>query len=117
MVTQTPSTSTATAPQPNAAVMVPNNHRFLIPGDTVRRAIEDLPPEPRDPILWFYGWCRKADLSKPDLGQVLKKPDGGGFYSTDSIVQLLTGGRIRKSCCDDKFRPPTGTADMVDGHR
>ena len=117
MVTQTPSTSTATAPQPNAAVMVPNNHRFLIPGDTVRRAIEDLPPEQRDPILWFYGWCRKADLSKPDLGQVLKKPDGGGFYSTDSIVQLLTGGRIRRGENIDPMLDAIANLRKVEEHR
>jgi DNA transposition AAA+ family ATPase len=76
--------------------MVPNNRRFAIPGDQIRRAIADLPTEQFDLVWWFAGWCRRQDLTRPELGRILKKPGGGGYYSHDSVIQLLTGGRIRR---------------------
>ena len=90
----TPSTIQApVAPGDHVAII--NNRAFLIPGDIVRKAIEDLPNEQRDLVLWFYSWCRKNDFAKSDMSTILKKGDGG-YYSYDSIYQLLTGGRIRR---------------------
>ena len=109
-------TPSETTPAASNIVLV-NNRRFLIPGDVVRRATEDLPPEQRDPVIWFHQWCRKADLSKADLGHVLKKPDGGGFYSPDSIVQLLTGGRIRRGENIDPMLDAISNLRKVEEHR
>lgn len=78
------------------AVTASNTRRFNIPGDQVKAAIADLPTDQASLIWWFSGWCRKADLSRAELGTVLKKPGGGGYYSHDSIIQLLGGGRIRR---------------------
>jgi DNA transposition AAA+ family ATPase len=89
-------TPTATLQQAPPALSTNNHRRFNIPGDQIKRAIEDLPTEQSETIWWFAQWCRKNDLSRPELGTVLKKPGGGGFYSHDSIVQLFTGGRIRR---------------------
>ena len=75
--------------------MVSNTRRFNIPGDRIRTAIADLPPEQRESIWWFAQWCRKHDLGAEQLGKALKKPSGE-YYSKDSIIQLLTGGRIRR---------------------
>lgn len=77
-------------------VQAANTRRWNIPGDQVKTAIADLPTEQASLVWWFFGWCRKQDLSRAELGQTLKKPGGGGFYSHDSIIQLLTGGRIRR---------------------
>lgn len=98
-------------------VMVPNNKRFNIPGDQIRKAIEDLPNDQRDVILWFYQWCRKLDLSRSELGNVLKKPGGGGFYSQDSIIQLLTGGRIRRGENIDPLLEAITALRKVEDHR
>ena len=76
-------------------VMVHHNLLFNIPGDKVKLACQDLPAQQAHIIWWFYQWCRKHDFSRSALGTVLKKI-GGGFYSPDSIVQLLTGGRARR---------------------
>ncbi len=88
MVTQSPSAE-------SEKVTSLGQHRFTIAGDTVRRSIQDLPKDQQEPIIWFHGWCCKFIRGKTGLGQTLKKPSGD-FYSVDSIVQLLTGGRIRR---------------------
>ncbi|MEI6654771.1 MAG: AAA family ATPase [Verrucomicrobiota bacterium] len=85
----------ATTTASERRVMVHHNVLFNIPGDKVKLACQDLPPEQAHVIWWFYQWCRKHDFSRASLGTVLKKI-GGGFYSPDSIVQLLTGGRARR---------------------
>ncbi len=69
---------------------------FKIPGDVVSKAIAHLPEEQRDLIWWLYEHCRQRDLSKAELNRLLKKPVGNGYYAEDTIVQLLTGIRLRK---------------------
>lgn len=70
-------------------------NRFRIAGDTVRTAIADLPEDQKSTVWWFAQWIGRNITTKADLGSVLKK-DSGSFYSDDSIIQLLTGGRIRR---------------------
>ena len=115
MVEQTNTTEALTVHQ-GEHVMVSNNQRMLIPGDRVRKAIEDLPNEQRDLVWWFYQWSRKFDLSKSDLGMVLKKTDGG-YYSYDSIYQLLTGGRIRRGENIDPLIDAIESLRRVEDHR
>lgn len=84
------------APPSAEAVTSPAARRFNIPGDQVKAAISDLPSDQAGLIWWYFGFCSKANLSRSELGETLKKPGGGGYYSHDSIIQLLTGGRIRR---------------------
>jgi len=116
MVTHT-NTLPAPASHDAQTVMVPNNRKFTIPGDQIRKAIEDLPNEQRDLIWWFSQWCRKNDFTRKELGGVLKKPGGGGFYSDDSIIQLLTGGRIRRGENIDALLEAITALRKVEDHR
>lgn len=68
---------------------------FRIPADVVNRATQELEEEPRLLIRWLHGYCHKHDLNRTKLGALLKKPSGG-FYSVDSVIQLLNGDRIKK---------------------
>jgi hypothetical protein len=104
MVTQ----PTATDP---TTVIVPNNRRWSIPGDQIRRATSDLPKDQADLIWWFAGWCREQDLTRQELGKLLKKTGTNEYYSTDSIVQLLTGGRARRG---ENIQP---VLDAIEGFR
>lgn len=83
----------ATAPQ---VVMRPNNSGFKIPADQIRTAIQDLPDDQRELVWWFSQWAKRNDLNREALGKVLRKPGTKDLYSSDSIIQLLTGGRIRR---------------------
>jgi DNA transposition AAA+ family ATPase len=76
--------------------MKPNNSGFQIPADRIRLAIQDLPDEQRELVWWFSQWCRRNDLNREALGRILRKPGSAEYYSADSILQLLTGGRIRR---------------------
>lgn len=78
-----------------------NNHNIGIhggipAGDITRQAAEALPEEDRRMVLWFADWCRSQRFTRSALGTVLKKPGTLEFYSSDSICQLLNGGRIRR---------------------
>lgn len=112
--TATAETATDRSPQ---TVMVPNNRRFTIPGDQIRKAIQDLPAEQRESIWWFSQWCRKHDFNRTELGSVLKKTNGGGYYSQDSIVQLLTGGRVRRGENIDPLLESIAALRKVEDHR
>ena len=79
-----------------APALNPAGAKMRIPGNRVMDAIKDLPPEEHDAIWWFYSWCKKYDIGGAELGSLLRKPNGTDYYSTDSIVQLISGGRIRR---------------------
>ena len=118
MITPAQAPDTAiTASRDYQNVMMPNNRRFSIPGDQVRKAIEDLPNEQRDIVWWYYKWCHKHDFTRLELGATLKKPGGAGFYSHDSIIQLLTGGRIRRGENIDPLLDAIVALRKVEEHR
>lgn len=118
MVTTTPIQAAAqTATRSTSDQVTVNvNRAFLIPGDIVRKATEDLPNEQRETILWFYAWCRKNDPARGDLGSLLKKGDGS-YYSYDSIYQLLTGGRIRRGENIDPLLDAIESLRKIEDHR
>ncbi|CAN5548138.1 hypothetical protein BH09VER1_BH09VER1_24820 [soil metagenome] len=66
--------------------------RFRIAGDIINKALAELPEDNRAAIKWFVGYCRARDLSPSQMSTLLKK-ETGGFYSWDSIYQLITGRR------------------------
>jgi len=72
------------------------NHKFKLAADVIQKTCADLPDDDRSDVLWFGNYCRRKDFSKTELGTVLRKPGSTEHYSSDSIVQLLTGGRIRR---------------------
>lgn len=82
-------------PEAPAVAGTPGFRGFNIRGDTIKAAIADLPDDQRELVWWFSQWAAAKNLSRAELGTVLKKPNGD-LYSTDSVVQLLTGGRIRR---------------------
>lgn len=92
--TQAPA-ATAKNREPHNA-MKPNNSGFRIAADQIRRAIQDLPDDQRELVWWFAQWCSRHDLNRDDLAKVLRNTKTKEFYSYDSIIQLLTGGRIRR---------------------
>ena len=94
MVTTATSAAPALSPEPD--MTLPKAKRFIIAYDTVRAATEDLPDEQQEKVRWFYQFCRRSNFSKTELEGVLKQPGSSKFYSSDSIVQLLTGGRMRR---------------------
>ena len=69
--------------------------KFRIAGDVVGRAIQELPDDERALVWWLYQFCYKRDFTSDEIGRLLKKPTGD-FYSGDSVVQLFSGGRIRR---------------------
>lgn len=73
-----------------------SGRKFRIAADVVSRAVSELPPEERAPIWWLYHFCIRRDFNKDELGKLLKKPNGTEFYSHDSIIQMFSGGRIRR---------------------
>jgi DNA transposition AAA+ family ATPase len=97
--TETPAAAAATGtrhkPEAPAVAGTPGFRGFNIRGDTIKAAIADLPDDQRDLVWWFAQWAGGRNLSRADLGTVLKKPSGD-YYSTDSVVQFLTGGRARR---------------------
>lgn len=95
----TASDNTIAAPQKDAApqqAAKSNNSGFNIPADRIRVAIQDLPDDQRDLVWWFGQWCQRHNLGRESLGRILRKPGSADYYSFDSIIQLLTGGRIRR---------------------
>lgn len=58
--------------------------------------ITPLPADQQDAIQWFSQWCERRSIPRSRMGSILKKPGTNAFYSADSIVQLLTGGRARR---------------------
>lgn len=85
--------------QPPSVASAPVNSagaKMRVPGNRVMEAIKDLPPDQHDAIWWFYSFIKKHDIGGAELGNLLRKPGGTDFYSTDSIVQLISGGRIRR---------------------
>ncbi|MCW1883984.1 AAA family ATPase [Luteolibacter flavescens] len=44
-------------------------------------------------VFWLDDYARTQDLDLEELGKRLKKPDGKGTYSRDSVYQFLTGRR------------------------
>lgn len=97
--------STTTPPAPEAATATGHVHapqrRYRIPTEKVRAGLASLPADQRDDVMWFHLHCMKADPGKEELGRMLRKPGGGGFYSADSISQLLTGFRASKGEATD----------------
>lgn len=83
---------------PDAAITIASgsqSRNFRIPADVVNKATQDLEEEQRLLIRWLHGHCHNNDLDRNQLGQLLKKP-AGGYYSVDSVLQLLKGDRVRK---------------------
>jgi len=70
--------------------------RFRVSGQTFKNAIADLPPAEQDTLWWLFQYCHTHDLGRDELGTLLKKPNGLEYYSPDSIIQLLGGGRLRR---------------------
>lgn len=70
--------------------------RFRISGAQVKEAIKDLPSDQYDALWWLSQYCHRHNLGKDQLGRLLKKPNSPEYYSADSIIQLLSGGRIRR---------------------
>jgi DNA transposition AAA+ family ATPase len=96
--------------------MRPNNSGFHVPADKVRVAIQDLPEDQRDLVWWFSQWCQRNNLGREALGKILRKP-GGDFYSFDSIIQLLTGGRIRRGENIEPMLDAIDSLRRVEGER
>ncbi len=92
----TPQAPAASAPASAAGQIHAPQRRYRIPTDKVRAGLQHLPEEQRDDIFWFHRHCMQADPDKEGLGRMLRKPGGTGFYSADSISQLLTGFRAEK---------------------
>lgn len=109
--TQTPTTD---APRIS---MKPNNSGFRIPSDQIRTAIQDLPDDQREHVWWFSQWCKRNDLNREALGKILRKPGSADFYSADSIIQLLTGGRIRRGENIEPMLDAISSLRKIEGER
>lgn len=72
------------------------SRQFKVPRDMVVKGTTILEDEPRDLILWLHDHCCQKDVSKDELSRLLKKPNGTGYYSENSVLQLLRGDRVRK---------------------
>jgi len=93
MVTASENTPSTTAT--TGSIHAPQR-RYRIPTEKVRAGLQSLPEEQRDDVFWFHRHCMQADPDKETLGRLLRKPGATGFYSADSISQLLTGFRAGK---------------------
>lgn len=91
-------TSTIT-PAPQTSLVPGRVHaaqrQYRMDGGKVREASRLMEDRHRDDFLWFDQYCRKIDADKDTLGKLLKKPEGG-YYTHDSVIQLLSGGRARR---------------------
>lgn len=58
--------------------------------------ITPLPADQQETIRWFSDYCDRRSIPRSRMGTLLKKPGTNAYYSADSIVQLLTGGRARR---------------------
>lgn len=110
-------TQETTTPAPASDRVVPlGQKRFSIAGDTVRKSVKDLDPAGQEAIVWFHGWCSRNIHGRTGLDRTLKKPDGT-FYSADSIVQLLTGGRMRRGENIEPLIAAIATFRKIEGER
>jgi hypothetical protein len=108
--------ASAAAPAQDQRIVPLGQKRFSIAGDTVRKAVTDLPEADREAIVWFHGWCARNIHGRTGLDRTLKKPDGG-FYSADSIVQLFTGGRMRRGENIEPLIAAIATFRKIEGER
>ena len=93
-----------TLEDPPAALLESNGHstqlstfdrtapRFNIGRDSLERAVSELPEDQRSALEKFWLYCNEHHVDRNKMRTLLKKPNGG-FYSTDSIYQALTGRR------------------------
>ena len=93
--TREPSKDTAAPNEKSEVVRHAHVRYFNIPANQLAKAVKDLPEEQAIPIRWLYQYCRQHNLGKSQIATLIKKPNGG-YYSYDSIYQLLTGGRTRR---------------------
>jgi hypothetical protein len=94
MVTDaTPTLDIAPTPGATEGTLAMNAVRFRIPGDTIQKAVHQLPDDQRTALLWFAGYCRSQNFGRDEMSTLLRKPNGD-YYSYDSIYQTLTGRRM-----------------------
>lgn len=96
MVTTSHATEAPVASEQTEAAIGHGGKRFRISGAVVKESIKDLPEDEQDAIWWLSQYCHTHNLGREKLNALLKKPNGGGYYSSDSITQLLSGGRTRR---------------------
>lgn len=70
--------------------------RFRIPGDTIAKAVANLPDHQRSLIKWAEGYCRSRNLSCEDFGNEIKQ-ENGRPYSGDSVYAVFTNRRDANS--------------------
>lgn len=87
-------TTIITAPEKPITSLGIKRH-YTLAGDVVRKAIVDLDEHPKELIWWLHTYCQEKNLDRQQLGSLIKK-GSGGYYSSDSVLQLLKGDRIRK---------------------
>lgn len=75
------------------AIQAMREVRFRIPADVINQGLEKAPDAEREALKWFAGHCRARNLGRDEISRLLKKPDGDGYYSYDSVYQTLTGRR------------------------
>lgn len=88
-----PAPKTTAERSPRHGIRKPDVVKFRIPANEVTPALAKLPEPHRVALRWLEGYCRDKDLTKDEIGRLLKKPTGEGYYSFDSIYQTLTGRR------------------------
>lgn len=77
--------------------------RFRIPGDIIHKATSDLPDNQRETLRWLAGYCRKNNLGRDEIGQLIKKPGSTDYYSYDQFYQVVTGRRTAAGVSIDPF--------------
>lgn len=115
LISDPPAASEAQAPTSDRVTPL-GRKNFSIAGDTVRKSVADLPESDRAAIIWFHGWCSRNIHGRAGLDRTLKKPDGS-FYSADSIVQLLSGGRMRRGENIEPLITAITTFRKIEGER
>lgn len=104
-------TSTALVPAaPNHTVPARSpdaQRRYNIAGDVVFKASADLPEDQRRAVRWLHDYCAENNIAYQEVGQRLKKDDGGA-YDGNTVYKILTGrhraqfDRVTKSILDFK---------------
>ena len=87
--------NTALTTQESAPTTTGSIKQFRISGDVIRETVKLLPEDQGQALWWFASYARDRNLGRVQLGSILKKPKGG-FYTTDSVTQALTGKRTRE---------------------
>jgi DNA transposition AAA+ family ATPase len=86
--TAPPSTDLVPAPP---ATITTSARKFRIGADSLD--LSALDEEQRDDAQWLWRYCVDRDIGRTQIETLLRKANGRGYYSYDSIYQLLTGRR------------------------